>query len=84
MTKSGSIIQAVTLDVGGTLIEPWPSVGHVYSEVAARHGVKNLSPEMLSRNFAAAWRSRTNFRHTREDWADLVDQAFDGLCRAAA
>src|SRR5438045_5197817 len=74
-------IQAVTLDVGGTLIQPWPSVGHVYSEVAARHGVKNLSPEKLNKNFAAAWREKKNFRHTRADWAALVDQAFAGLCQ---
>ena len=28
-------IKAVTFDVGGTLINPWPSVGDVYVEVAA-------------------------------------------------
>ena len=75
------IIQAVTFDVGGTLIEPWPSVGHVYAEVASRHGLQNLSPERLNRNFAAAWRARKNFQHTREAWAALVDQTFAGLCR---
>ena len=79
--NAGFKIKAVTFDVGGTLIHPWPSVGHIYSEVAARHGVKNLSPELLNRNFAAAWRGRKNFRHTREDWAGLVDQAFNGLCQ---
>jgi hypothetical protein len=30
-------IRAVSFDVGGTLIEPWPSVGRAYAEVAARH-----------------------------------------------
>jgi len=74
-------IQAVTFDVGGTLIEPWPSVGHIYAEVASRHGLPNLSPERLNKNFAAAWRNRKNFQHTREAWAGLVDQTFAGLCR---
>src|SRR6059058_1740055 len=78
---AGQKIQAVTFDVGGTLIRPWPSVGHVYADVAGRHGVKNLSPETLNRNFAAAWRARRNFQHTREDWARLVDQVFRGICQ---
>src|SRR5438132_1564682 len=73
-------IQAVTFDAGGTLIQPWPSVGHVYAEVAARHGLKNISPENLNKNFAAAWRAKKNFQHTRQDWAGLVDQTFGGLC----
>jgi len=78
---AGQKIQAVTFDVGGTLIRPWPSVGQVYADVAGRHGVKNLSPETLNRNFAAAWRARRNFQHTREDWARLVDQVFTGICQ---
>ena len=72
--------QAVTFDVGGTLIQPWPSVGRVYAEVAAQHGLKNLSPEKLSKNFATAWRAKKNFQHTYGDWADVVDQTFAGLC----
>ncbi len=72
-------IEAVTFDVGGTLIQPWPSVGHVYAEVAARHGVKNLSPEKINHQFRAAWRAKTNFNHTREDWAALMETTFAGL-----
>ncbi len=41
-------IRAVTFDVGGTLIEPWPSVGHVYAEVAARHGVAAIDVATLN------------------------------------
>src|SRR5438105_3059127 len=78
---AGSEIRAVTVDVGGTLIEPWPSVGHVYAEVAARNGCRNIAPESLNRNFAAAWREKKNFQHTREDWAQLVDSTFAGLCQ---
>ena len=77
---SSAKIQAITFDVGGTLIRPWPSVGHVYAEVAARHGVKGLFPEVLNKSFATAWRAKKNFQHTRKDWADLVDRTFAGLC----
>src|ERR1035441_10480064 len=72
-------IQAVTFDVGGTLIEVWPSVGHVYAEVAARHGVVGLSAASLNRRFTAAWRAATDFSHSRADWAALVDATFRGL-----
>ena len=72
-------IKAVTFDVGGTLIEPWPSVGHVYAEVAARHGHKNLSAETLTSRFKAAWRAQKNFDHSRNAWAELVDETFRGL-----
>jgi putative hydrolase of the HAD superfamily len=69
-------IKAVTFDVGGTLIEPWPSVGHVYAEVAARHGHKIFSVEQLDARFKAAWRARRNFEYARQDWAALVDEVF--------
>lgn len=69
-------IKAVTFDVGGTLIEPWPSVGHVYAEVAARHGVHSFSPEQLNARFKAAWRARQNFGHSRDEWSQLVEDVF--------
>jgi putative hydrolase of the HAD superfamily len=72
-------IQAVTFDVGGTLIEPWPSVGHVYAEAAAQHGLKNLSAESLNTRFKVAWKSRNPFGHSREAWMELVDEVFGGL-----
>src|SRR5215471_13530276 len=72
-------IEAVTLDVGGTLIECWPSVGHIYAEVAARFGHRNLSPALLNRQFKTAWRQLKDFRHTSEQWSALVDATFQGL-----
>jgi putative hydrolase of the HAD superfamily len=74
-----SNIQAVTFDVGGTLIEPWPSVGHIYAEVAERHGASGLSPELLNDRFRAAWKKLSNFNHRRAEWAELVEEVFDGL-----
>lgn len=74
-----SPIRAVTFDVGGTLIEVWPSVGHIYAEVAARHGAKGLSASLLNRKFAAAWRAARRFSYSRSGWARLVDATFRGL-----
>lgn len=72
-------IQAVTFDVGGTLIEPWPSVGHIYAEVAARFGVRGAEPERLTRQFAAAWRAKHGFDYSREAWLNLVERSFAGI-----
>jgi len=71
-------IQAVTLDIGGTLIEPWPSVGHVYAEVAAAHGLKTFSAEQLNARFKTAWRARNQFGYSRSDWQSLVEEVFGG------
>lgn len=73
-------IQAVTFDVGGTLIHPWPSAGHVYAEVAARHGLTNVTPDDLTRRFVAAWKATRDFGYTRADWAAVVNRTFAGLC----
>ncbi len=69
-------IQAVTFDVGGTFIEPWPSAGHVYAEVAARFGLNDIDPERLTDGFMRAWKARTNFDYSRESWYQLVRQSF--------
>jgi putative hydrolase of the HAD superfamily len=74
-------ILAVTLDVGGTLIEPNPSVGHVYADVVKRHGMY-VSPELLNHSFAAAWQTKMNFHHSRSDWSQLVNQSFVNAAHA--
>ncbi len=75
-------IKALSFDVGGTLIEPWPSVGAVYAEVAARHGYPELDPALLKQRFLRAWSQRRNFNYTRAEWAALVDETFAGLTSA--
>jgi putative hydrolase of the HAD superfamily len=72
-------VRAVTFDVGGTLIECWPSVGHIYAEVANRHGFGSLSPAVLNRQFKAVWKACPDFSHTIADWSALVDATFFGL-----
>ena len=71
-------VKAVTFDVGGTLIEPWPSVGHAYAEVAQRHGVE-VEPDVVTGQFVKAWQARGDFAYTKDAWATIVDQSFDGL-----
>lgn len=72
-------ICAVTFDVGGTLIQPWPSVGHVYAEVAAGHGFAGIDPAALNDRFAVAWKARGAFEHSPRAWAGVVDATFAGL-----
>src|SRR5689334_12194190 len=78
-THHASRLRAITFDVGGTLIEPWPSVGHFYAAVAARHGLHNIPVETLNRQFAAAWKNLNAFTYTRSEWHSLVNQTFLGL-----
>src|SRR2546423_1815961 len=78
-TPSHSRIQAITFDVGGTLIAPWPSVGQIYAEAAMKHGAKNVSAEVLKTRFVTAWSALEQFNHTRDEWAALVDETFRGV-----
>lgn len=73
-----SSVAAITFDVGGTLIEPWPSVGHTYAEVASRHGI-GIPAEQITQRFIEAWRQRGDFDYTKAGWAALVDKTFAGL-----
>jgi putative hydrolase of the HAD superfamily len=72
-------IQAVTFDVGGTLIEPWPSVGEVYARVAARLGAGEVAADRVQRQFHEAWRRRPRFDYSRDGWAQMVAESFAGL-----
>jgi len=71
-------IRAITFDVGGTLVQPCPSVGHVYAEVASQHGLQ-ISPELLNQRFAKAWKGFKGFNHTKADWGRMVDLTFQEL-----
>lgn len=73
------MIRAVTFDVGGTLIAPFPSVGHIYADVAAAHGVTGLDAAELDHRFFQAWKRHRPESYTKSEWARLVDATFDGL-----
>jgi putative hydrolase of the HAD superfamily len=77
-------VAGVTLDVGGTLIEPWPSVGQIYADVAALHGFEDIPVELLDRRFKVAWSSCPGFDYTRAGWEKLVTQTFNGLLASTA
>jgi len=70
-------VQAITLDAGGTLLKPWPSVGHLYAAVAAEHGVRGLSPRELNQRFMQAWTQLGGRAESRSDWAAIVQATFD-------
>src|ERR1041385_8799653 len=71
-------LKAVSFDVGGTLIDPWPSVGHVYAAVAAESGLPAYDPAVLTAQFVAAWRAKATFDSSRAAWASLVVSTFGG------
>jgi putative hydrolase of the HAD superfamily len=76
------MVRAVTFDAGGTLIEPWPSVGHVYAEVAGEFGFKCV-PATLNARFAQTWRARASFNYSREEWFEVVRQSFEAECEVS-
>lgn len=84
ITNTQRNFQAVSFDVGGTLIQPQPSVGHIYAEVAAKHGVKDVSPKLLNEQFKVAWRSCNAFDYSRSGWEQLVHQTFRDQLPASA
>lgn len=71
-------IAAVTLDAGGTLITPCPSVGAVYADTLHRAGLATVSPADLEARFDVAWANRGPFNHSRESWARLVARVLAG------
>jgi putative hydrolase of the HAD superfamily len=68
-------IKAISFDAGGTLLEPWPSVGQVYCDVAREFGIDS-DPAQLTAAFGDAWRSRERFSYSREDWHAVVQLTF--------
>jgi putative hydrolase of the HAD superfamily len=74
-----AVIRAVSFDVGGTLIEPWPSVGDIYATVAREWGCAPSDPAALNAAFGAAWKKRASFNHARAGWRELVDESFGAL-----
>ncbi len=80
-----SSIRAITFDAGGTLLHPYPSVGAVYAEVMAEHGLK-LDPKVLNSAFHQAWkeahiRPRVGISEQGEKdwWRAVVQRTLDGL-----
>jgi putative hydrolase of the HAD superfamily len=76
-------IEAVTFDAGGTLIEPWPSVGEVYASVGREFGIE-CSAARLNAQFVNAWTTRTGFRYSRDEWHEVVRHSFLGISEVSS
>jgi len=75
---------AVSFDVGGTLLEPWPSVGHAYAAMARRWCGVAPDAVAINRRFQAAWAARgAAFDYSRTAWAGLVATVLRGLSPCA-
>lgn len=76
--------KAILLDAGGTLFHPFPSVGHYYSIVAAKHGC-HVGVEEVEAAFRCVWsehdkigdlRSHSNEKIEKEFWRKIVAAVF--------
>ncbi|MBM3846136.1 MAG: HAD-IA family hydrolase [Verrucomicrobia bacterium] len=72
-------VLGVSLDAGGTLFEPWPSVGEVYARAAKDAGKGQFSPTDLEMRFRVSWRKRSGFGYDRLAWRNLAVDVFQGL-----
>ena len=79
--------KAIFFDAGGTLFRPYPSVGHVYSEVAKRYSLLS-SPEEINTIFKEEWKIRSKFSDYNFDtseekekkwWHGLVHGVFSRI-----
>jgi len=70
-------IAGVTFDVFGTLIEPYPSVGHIYAELAREYGWSGRTPRELTTRFQQAWQRKRSFDYSRASWRKLVAETFN-------
>ena len=78
-------ITAVTFDAGSTLLFPHPSVGAVYSEIMAGHGLE-LRPALLETTFRDVWRQAVAGPRTvinpdadKQWWYDVVARVLQRL-----
>ena len=73
-------IKAITIDAAGTLIQPWPSVGAVYGEVARNHGIEVQDEAINERFFEVFGRVQKNKQITigeeKDFWKQVVCEVF--------
>ena len=84
ISKIPSGTKVVLFDAGGTLFRPYPSVGHHYSTVAARHGCQ-VGEKEIEAAFRRVWsehdkigdlRSYSDEKIEKEFWRKIVTAAF--------
>lgn len=77
--------RAAFFDVGGTLIQPWPSVGAVYARVGEQFGFR-VSAEAMDQAFRSTWKTGKHGGLTssdREWWRALVGRVLSTLALPA-
>ena len=82
-------VHAITVDAGGTLIYPHPSVGEVYAEGLSRHGIQ-LDPGLIQERFREHFQILSNSgpredvseRAERERWRVIVQRTLSPECPA--
>lgn len=79
---------AILFDVGGTLIHPKPTVGHIYAYGAQKFGI-DISPDKAQHNFLEAWtKVKDNWQEplcygtteseARNFWSQVINETFKG------
>ncbi len=86
--SSGEIvdhIQAVTFDVSGTLLYPYPSVGEIYADISKKHGIQ-LNSKHIEQPLTDAYKRRRETRRptisqeSEKEWWSSQDTAqFDAF-----
>lgn len=75
----------VLLDMGGTLVDPYPSVGHIYAKTARRFGMV-IDADDTNRVFAAKFHAKAaeaalmSVGTEKRWWYELVDEVVGELC----
>jgi putative hydrolase of the HAD superfamily len=64
-----SSYRAVFFDAGNTLLRAHPSVGHIYTRVARKHGVRPRVKEVEA-SFLEAWKTRHGVEYLKSDRAE--------------
>ena len=70
-----AVVQAVTIDLAGTLLFPHPSVGSVYAACARRHGVE-VSAAELDAAFPLGFKGAPRQAKPEAFWREVVMRSF--------
>jgi putative hydrolase of the HAD superfamily len=70
-----AVVQAVTIDLAGTLLFPHPSVGSVYAACALRHGV-DVSAAELDAAFPLGFKGAPRQAKPEAFWREVVMRSF--------
>lgn len=73
-------IEVISLDAGGTLFSPTPSVGHIYERVAKSRRIHPPSPISMNSRFSEFWKQNEDFDFSKRAWKEVVDYCFKETC----